>query len=460
MPDGPVPYPRPTEAAVLFAHISDPPPRSASTGPTCRPARRGDRRGPGEDAGASAPPRRSNLVEQAEATARRRSRAGVPVAPRRTRRSHGRRWPTRRREPRLTPPPALASTVGDVPQRGRRRPRPRLTSRATLRARRPRDGDRRGRAGRAPDGDGRGNARGPAHRHDPGGGAAHHHEAGGRGGAGAAHRLDRDARAAAGQRRGRRTAWLAGTLAVVAVAGTAGAIAGSSDGETPAPAPPQVAALDAGAAKVSVPATSQRTQTAPQSQASSSTSPRASPASGGELVIGRLPEAGGELLLHRGLHRRRCPRRPSSANRSSSATGRGLSLRPACVPKASINHVQLYVVPTDAGVIGVACVSAAARVHDRLRGGRPRPCGSTGPRRSRSAPTQPSRGRLEQRARRRSATSAASRESALRKAKTRRGQAKAADDVAGALRRPRAARSASRRPTRRSPPPQRTSRPR
>ena len=159
------------------------------------------------------------------------------------------------------------------------------------------------------------------------------------------------------KRRGRRTAVLAGTLAVVAVAATAGAIAGSSGGEKPAPAPPRAAALDAGAAKVSVPATWQRTQDGPAIPGLEFDEPASVAGAGGELVTGRLPEAGGELLLTEDFIKSlpEAPRPGDTVKLGPVEAYRYAGLR----PEGFDQPLQLYVAPTDAGVIAIACVSAA-----------------------------------------------------------------------------------------------------
>ena len=259
------------------------------------------------------------------------------------------------------------------------------------------------------------------------------------------------------KRRGRRTAVLAGTLAVVAVAGTAGAIAGSSDGETPAPAPPRVAALDAGAAKVSVPATWQRTQDGPAIPGLEFDEPASVAGAGGELVTGRLPEAGGRTAAAPRTSSSRCPRRPSSANavklgpveayRYDRSASRRLRSAAAAVRRADgrgrhRRRVRLR----------------GRRLHGRVRGGRLHPEAERG----RGVPARPGRGLRRPPRRRRSASSATSAATASRRCARRRRAAGRPTRPTTSPRAtpPRAARSAIRRPTRRFAPPPRRSRPR
>jgi hypothetical protein len=227
------------------------------------------------------------------------------------------------------------------------------------------------------------------------------------------------------KRRSRRTAVLAGTLAVMAVAGTAGAIAGSSGDEPSAPAPPRVAALDAGAANVSVPATWQRTQDGPAIPGLEFDEPASVAGAGGELVTGRLPTAGGELLLTEEFldSLPEPPKAGEAVKLGPVEAYRYAGLR----PEGFEQPLQLYVAPTNQGVIGIACVSAAdgfmaaceeAASTLKLDGAEPFPLG---PDPAFADRLDKALGELGDKRR--------AREAALRKAKTRRAQAAAADAV-------------------------------
>ena len=122
---GQVPFPRPSEAALLFAHVSDPPPKVSELRPDLPPEiddviAAGLAKLPSQR-----PASPLELVEHAEALLA-GSRAGVPSLPA-TDTPLAR--PTVADTPREPPPPppAFASTVGDL-HRCRRWPRPRRTS--------------------------------------------------------------------------------------------------------------------------------------------------------------------------------------------------------------------------------------------------------------------------------------------------------------------------------------------
>ena len=125
----------------------------------------------------------------------------------------------------------------------------------------------------------------------------------------------------------------------------------------PAPAAPRVAAaLDAGAATVTVPVTWQRTQDGPAIPGLEFDEPASVAGAGGELGDRAAARGRWRTAAHRRLHRF-AARAPKLGDGQARA-GRGVSLhRPE--PEGFDQPLQLYVVPTDAGVIGVACVSAA-----------------------------------------------------------------------------------------------------
>ena len=152
----------------------------------------------------------------------------------------------------------------------------------------------------------------------------------------------------------RRRVVAVGALVVVVAAGAAGALMGGKGEDF---VPPGKTELAAGAAAVAVPDAWQPTPQGPVIPGLTFAEPASSAGIQGEFVVGRLPEAGGRLLLtDEFLAALPAVPGPAVAVQLGDVEAyRYDGLRPQGVDRP----LRLYVAPTDRGVVAVACLSAA-----------------------------------------------------------------------------------------------------
>ena len=180
----------------------------------------------------------------------------------------------------------------------------------------------------------------------------------------------------------RRRVVAVGALVVVLAAGAAGALLGGKGEDF---VPPGKTELAAGAAAVAVPEAWQPTPQGPAIPGLTFAEPASSAGVGGEFVVGRLPEAGGRLLLPADFVKTLPPSR-SRRSPSSSATPRPTATT-VCGRRASIVRCGFTSLRRIAGSSpSPACPRRPRSSRPARR--RPERCSWTGRRRSRSARTR------------------------------------------------------------------------